>query len=218
MNGLRWSGALAALTVLLAAGPAHAGVPAPRLVHIGCFGVNQLCPERCGVEVVPPSGGCQHLQGVTPFDPIEVLVTLRTSFDLPVTNCSTSVVLVPNAGTNNFCSCCPTRSAGFTDANGVLQATFSGIGGYGTLDAWVTAHCAGNIAVAQRIITYTSPDLGGSCDAANSTGVVDLARWAEALTTYLLRSDYDCSTTITVIDLGLWATGLGEGCADAVCP
>ena len=72
----------------------------------------------------------------------------------------------------------------------------------------VTIHCFGDIAVGTEHVRFTSPDMNGSCDPfpASSTTIIDLGIWATGLFTPWEYSDYDCSGGLnTVVDLGVWA-------------
>jgi hypothetical protein len=144
-----------------------------------------------------------------------VNVTLRTVFDTPVPNCSTSVTLEPNSATLALCACGPMWQAAKSDASGALQLVFERIGGRGSLDVCVTALCQGRQPMARVPIHFTSPDLDGSCDShpASAVGVIDLGVWASGLPPgYAEPSDYDCSGAVDVLDLAVWAGGLGLGC------
>jgi hypothetical protein len=146
-------------------------------------------------------------------------LVLRNSFNLPVVSCAVSIELVPNDDTVEFCSCCPAIAEGITDTNGFFQATFSSIGGYGSLDVVTHSHCIGNVLISVDTIEFTSQDLNASCEAAGSTNLFDLARFGAALApSYETYGDYDCSATVNVLDLGFFANGLGVGCGQAACP
>lgn len=149
------------------------------------------------------------------LDDMTVTVTLLTAAGIPVPAWPTTCTLVVNAGTLRFCSCCPNPQAGLTDAAGEIVFTWSKIGGRGTLDAFVAAAPIAFVLP----LTFTSPDLSGSCEAAplSSTTVLDLGIWAGGLAGAALGSDYNCSGTITIVDLGVFAGGLGWGCGPP-CP
>ncbi|NNE42570.1 MAG: Ig-like domain-containing protein, partial [Gemmatimonadetes bacterium] len=195
------------LTGVILAASAQAGVPSPRVIGLRCFPSQQLCPDRCTLVVLPSSAPCQYQFGVSALDPITVLVTLRDAFNNPIADCSTKVTLAPNAGTQNFCSCCPVSQTVLTDAAGGVAVTFDGIGGYGTLGVTVTGFLLGTWPLFNSPITYTSSDYNGSCEGAASTTVADLGKWAVGLGVYQTESDFDCSGTVNIIDLGRWAQG-----------
>jgi hypothetical protein len=143
-------------------------------------------------------------------------VTLRDVFDVPVPNCTTSVTL-NNTGIA-LCSCCPNPQIVATDANGVAVFEFKKLGGRGSGDACITAHCQGDIAIGCKPFDFTSTDLDGDC---LDTDVIDLGLWAGCLppAPYCRESDYNCDGTVDVIDLGLFAGGLAVTCADgSACP
>jgi hypothetical protein len=150
------------------------------------------------------------------LDRMTVCVTLRDAFDTPIPNCTTSVTLTPNAGTIAFDTCCPNPRGGFTDPNGTIQFVFFQIGGRGSLDVAATMHCAGSIEVARETIDFTSPDL----DASDEHVAIDLGIWAGCLPPvhYCPWSDYNCDGSVDVLDLGLWAGGIGLECGQTVCP
>ena len=197
---MRKSLVLATLVVLCSSLTSFAGVPDP---------------SRSGVEATGQGVGCQYrFRADGGLDGLDVLITLRDAFDDVVGNCSTSVTLTPNAGTLAYCNCCPSTVGGVTAVDGTLSiGTWRCIGGRGTLDICVTAHCQGNIAIGCTEINFTAPDLDGDC---LDTDVIDLGIWAGGISPYKQESDYNCDGTVSVIDLGIWAGGLGLSCTD--CP
>ena len=156
---------------------------------------------------------CQYrFRADATLDMMTVTVTLLTAAGLPVPAWPTTCTLAPNAGTLAFCSCCPNPQVGVTDGAGGIVFTWNKVGGRGTLDVFVAAAPIAFVLP----ITFTSPDLTGSCEfaPASSTGILDLALFASCLppAPYCIGSDYNCSGTINVVDLGIWAGGLGDGC------
>jgi hypothetical protein len=188
------------LLTAIAAGTALAGVPVPPL---------------CGCEVAGQAVTCQYrFVADGSMDTLEVHVTLRDVGGDPVPSCETSVTLVPAPGTQYFCSCCPNPQILFTNAGGVALFEFARLGGFGDLDVNVTAHVpTGDIPICSHTITFTSPDLNGSCDPFRSTTVVDLGLWAQCLPpAFCIQAAYVCGMPVGVVDLGVWASGLGKGC------
>lgn len=153
------------------------------------------------------------------LDVMTVTVTLLTAGGLPVIGWPVTCALVPNAGTAAFCTCCMNPQAGVTGPGGIIVFMWRKIGGRGTLDVVVSAAPA-PVAFALPI-TFTSPDLNGSCQLApvTATNVQDLGIWAACIPPgpYCLASDYNCNGTINILDLGFWAGGLGLGCGPP-CP
>jgi hypothetical protein len=171
-------------------------------------------PSRSGVAVTGGLACQKRFRADGGLDQMNVLVTLRDAFDTAVGSCSTSVTLKTKVGTLAYCNCCPSKKGGITAPDGTLSiGPWRCIGGRGLLDVCVTAHCQGNIAIGCTQITFTSPDLDADC---LDTDVIDLGIWAGGLGTYKVASDYNCDNTVNVIDLGIWAGGLGKSCAN--CP
>lgn len=201
---MRKSLVLATLLVLCTSLSAFAGVPDP---------------SRSGVELKGQQVSCQYrFRADGGLDCLSVCITLRDAFDDVVGNCSTSVTLTSNAGTVAFCNCCPNSEGGITAPDGTITlGPWCCIGGRGTLDVCVTAHCQGNIAIGCTEINFTAPDLNGDCLATN---VIDLGIWAGGISPYKIESDYNCDGTVSVIDLGIWAGGLSVvGCGSCpTCP
>lgn len=154
------------------------------------------------------------------LDDLTVTVTVVDFFGAVVPGCAVTVTLVPmGPATPAFCVCAPCNPQVAVTApiTGVAVVTFSKIGGRGLLGISVEA-CG--VVLGGAAISFTSPDLNGSCEALplSATGIVDLGIWASALAVYNLYSDYNCSDLpITIADLGVWAGGLGLGC-DGLCP
>jgi len=199
---MRKSLVLAILVVLCSSLTAFAGVPDP---------------SRSGVEVKGNGVPCQfRFRADGGLDCLSVCITLRDAFDDIVPNCSTSVTLVNSGGALAFCNCCPNSQGGTTAVDGTLVlGPWCCIGGRGSLDVCVTAHCQGNIAIGCTAVDFTAPDLDGDC---LDTDVIDLGIWAGGISPYAQASDYNCDGTVSVIDLGIWAGGLGLSCANCTCP
>ncbi len=203
---MRKSLVLATLLVLCCSMTALAGIPDP---------------TRTGCELKGQSGGCVGIQyKFRPdggLDCLSVCLTLRDAFDEPVSE-NVSVTLTPNAGTVQFCTCCPaqTRMEGVSAVDGtIVLAPFCCIAGFGTLDVCITAEDS-NVPLGCKEITFTSTDLNAGIPACGVTDVIDLGLWAGAILPYDLRGDYNCDGTVDVVDLGLWAGGLEFDCSD--CP
>jgi hypothetical protein len=203
---MRKSLVIGSLLVLAFSAVAMAGIPAP---------------DRSGFALSGKGFGSCHFVFIADGtgDMMTMNITLRDAFDTPVASCSTSATIVFNddAGdaVDSICLCGETLvKVGVTDANGIVALSWDRFGGYGNIDVNVTAHCTGDIAIGTENRDFTTPDLDGSCEAVNSTGVVDLGVWAGGLGSNFPPSDYDCSGGInTVVDLGVWAGGLGKGCS-----
>jgi hypothetical protein len=175
-------------------------------------------PTRSGCELKGQNVPCQyrfrHDGGI---DRMTLCVTLRDIFDVPVAAESTTATLV-DTDNGSLCTCCPNPQSGFTDAGGVVIFEFKKLGGRGSGEVRVTSRTTGNIAICQAPFDFTSTDLDGDC---LDTDVVDLGLFANCLPPgpYCRTSDYNCDATVDVIDLGLWAGGLGLDCSSgAPCP
>lgn len=177
-----------------------ASTPDPGRSRIGW----SSAPHACGYVFRSAPGG----------DRLTVYVTVRDAFDIAVQNCRTSVTVQPNAGTQAFCSCCPTRFEEFTDTSGAMAAVFGrAIGGRGSLDVTVTSHCIGDIGIATFPIEFTSSDLTATC---TTPGIFSLGAWAAGLPPgYQVSSDYTCDGIVNVFDLAVWSSDLGVACS---CP
>jgi hypothetical protein len=99
----------------------------------------------------------------------------------------------------------------------VLRFEFDRIGGRGSLDLRITVHVVEIYELFRVPVSFTSPDLTGSC---SPPGVVALGVWASGLppAPYRRESDYTCDLAIDVLDLGVWAGGLGIECGESACP
>jgi hypothetical protein len=151
------------------------------------------------------------------LDSLTLRLTLLDFFGNPVPNCSTTATLV-NTGSGTLCTCCGNRESAITDAMGLATFLFRKIGGRGSGEVRVTAHCPPSIAICHTSFDFTSTDLDGDCI---DTDVIDLGLWASGLppNPYRKASDYDCNGTVNIVDLGLFAGGIGVDCADgAPCP
>jgi hypothetical protein len=214
---MRKSLVLATLLVLCCSLSAFAGVPDP---------------ARSGCELKGQGSSCQFRFNATGgLDCMTVCVTLRDAFDTPVGACSTSagISLVgakPGGGACAYaaeagaalCSCDGLVRGGVTNGAGVIQFVWKCLGGRGIAQVCITAHCVGTIEIGCKEFHFSSPDLDASCQATNSTGIIDLGIWAGCLTPAppCESSDYDCSCGVGIIDLGVFASGLQQGCN--ACP
>jgi hypothetical protein len=194
---------IAAAGLLLTAATATAGLPDPSRTVVGFKGQGNACHYRFRTD-----GG---------LDRLTLCVSLRDAFDVPIHNCSTSATLVPTGGTIAFGTCCANPKGGISDADGVLEFEFFQLGGRGTLDVRVSVHCLGAIEVWSESIDFTTPDLDAS---GGQNVVIDLGIWAGcyAPASYCEWSDYNCDGTVDVIDLALWAGGIGLACGQTTCP
>ena len=177
-------------------------------------------PETSSVVVTGQGSDCQfRFRQDGGLDEMTVSVVVRDAFTNLLNHTPTTITLVPNTGTLALCSCDLLSRTGFTDMNGEFAATFSHIGGRGSLDVSVSVSSCGNYELGRIPIQFTSPDLNASCEPApaSAVNVVDLGIWASGLPpNYLQSSDFDCSAAVNVIDLGIWAGGLGQGCGTAL--
>lgn len=207
------------LAVLLFASPALAGLRAPA----GCFPNQSPCGPRSTflVHGMSPQAPCQfRFRADGGLDRLTLTVTLRDGFDLPSPDCSTTVTLEAGPNTAALCGCCDLAEGAVSGPDGEMQFVFAGLGGHGELWLTLTTHCSGNINWFTTEVPFSSPDLNGSCEPDASTDVIDLGMWAACLPPgpYCARSDLSCDGTVNVIDLGIFASGLHQGCDDAVCP
>jgi hypothetical protein len=215
---MRKSLVLATLSVMFIVSGAFAGVPDP---------------ARSGCELKGQGASCQfRFRADGGLDCLTVCITLRDAFDTPVPNCSTNagIGLVGPKPANGcwaaepgaaICACDSfgLNQGAFSDSTGVVQFVWKCIGGRGIAELCVTAHCVGVIEMCCHTFHFTSPDLDASCDAAGSaTNVIDLGIWAACLppSPPCESADYNCDCVVNVLDLGVFAGGLGVSCAD--CP
>lgn len=211
--------AIVALFLPFLAVPSFAGVPPFAAVSACSGGVGLPEPHRSTVGLSSPAAACQYLFRADGAFPLTLNVTVRDAFDTPVPNLEVDATVSPGAGAV-FCACEPVVQTHFTDAAGVVPFVFSRFGGRGTLDLGVTATVIcdgvpqGQLWIWSGNVDFTSPDLDGSCEAAGSTTIFDLGRWASGLPPgYDRASDYTCDGVVNVFDLGEWAGGLGRGCS-----
>src|SRR5262245_11857395 len=115
------------VAVVLWSGIVSAGVPDPTTSSVAVTGQGAASQFR-----FRPDGG---------LDQLTVSVTVRGPFGEPESSCSTSVTLKPNPATLALCACDPMRQGERTDTSGTLQLVFDRIGGRGSLEVGVTAHC-----------------------------------------------------------------------------
>jgi hypothetical protein len=188
------------LLALLVVSGARAGVPVP---------------PNCVTLLSGQGTPCQYrFRADAGMDTLVVWVLLRDAAGFPVTGCETRVTLTPNAGTAYFCSCCPNPQIVDTDALGEAEFFFARLGGHGELDVNVTAYSGATAyPISSNPIVFTSPDLDGSCDPLSSSTVQDLGLFAQCLPpSYCQYAAYGCGAVVNVVDLGVWAGGLGKGC------
>jgi len=179
-------------------------------------GIPCIIPERWGIEVTGQGAPCQYrFRGDGSLDQLIVYITARDCFDVPVPVCSTSATITPTSGTLALCTCAPNPQWVLTGVDGTGTFVFDHIGGRGTADLCITAHCVGDIAIFCEEFDFTSPDLDASCEtAAPATNILDLGVWAGCLppNPYCQAADFDCDGTVNVVDVGFWAGGLGVPC------
>ena len=230
---------LASLLVCVSAGSVLAGVPSPSFqLLVGDVAATQghaspfvfasnddgPSPDRCGCELVGEGFACQfRFRADGGLDCLTVLITLRDAFDTPVGTCSTSATITsvsanPADGcwqsglAHPLCSCDGLSRGGVTDDSGVVSFTFCRLGGHGVAEVRVTSYCVGTTEICRPQFSFSSPDLDGECD---GTTVLDLAIWAGCLGAgnQCRRSDYDCDCLVNIIDMGVFAGGLGVFCS-----
>jgi hypothetical protein len=220
---MRKSLVFAMVAVLVCSSLTLAGVPDPS--RSGCGNNGPVTSPPCNTL---GTGGLYRFSAQGAGDKFTCKVTLRDAFDTPVATCSTSATLSsPSVGTKEFpaapfkayCACATqapgNKVKGVTNASGIVNLVISKLGGHGTLDVKITAHCVGNISICTKTIEYSSPDILGSCELhpTSSTTIGDIGGWAVGLGTYTRFSDYICGGGITISDLGfLGANGLQKGC------
>ncbi|MGH2571534.1 MAG: hypothetical protein ACRDGR_09925, partial [bacterium] len=157
----------AAALVLLSSSSLLAGIP--------CFP-----HDRWGFGLSGNGAPCQHrFRADGSLDVLLVAITARDCFDIPTPQCSTSATITQTSGTLALCTCAPNPQWLVTDALGTGTFEFGHIGGRGTAEVCVTAHCLGNIAIFCEEFDFTSSDLDASCTPTGSaTNVIDLGIWA----------------------------------------
>jgi hypothetical protein len=115
-----------------------------------------------------------------------------------------------------LCSCESLSRTEVSDANGVLDFTWCRLGGRGRAEVAVSLLCFAAIEICRLPFSFTSPDLSGTCGPGpdSDTNVIDLGIWAGCLGAAppCRASDYDCSCTVGVLDLAIFASGLGTNC------
>jgi hypothetical protein len=194
---MRKSLVLATFVVLACSAVAFAGVPDP---------------SRCSAATA--GSGCSYglfdFQSDGSRDKLTLRVTLRDAFDAPVAGCTTSC----NLGnfSNTGAQCGGNRKTAISSGGGALQFIYNCIGGRGTCDLLVTAHCAGGAGLNPVALQFTSTDLNNN----NITNIVDLGIWVGYLGAQDQLGDYNCSNVVNIVDLGLWVGGANETCA--LCP
>lgn len=142
-----------------------------------------------------------------------VKVTMRDCFHQPRIGFAVKGTLAPATGASVVRSCEP-DPAGLTDSSGAVELVFRAIGGQGTAHVVLTLGFPGPIPHAPASLTFdfTSPDQDGSGDPHAPVTVVDLGMWAAGLGAYRRASDFDCNGTVNINDLGIWAGGLTKSC------
>jgi hypothetical protein len=229
---MRKSLVFAMVAVLVCSSMALAGVPDPS--RSGCA---NNPPTNAAACIAPPWGtslyrfSAQNTGAPGQGDLLTCKITLRDAFDTPVASCSTSVTLSsstvgtkehPSLPFKSFCAC-PSevvsgKVKGATNTSGIVNLVIRKIGGHGTLNMAITAHCVGNIAICTKSVEFTSPDILGSCEVhpTASTTIGDIGAWAQSLplTQPVNRfGDYTCNSGVGVGDLGfIGANGLTKGC------
>ena len=202
---MRKSLVLATILVLVCSAAAFAVVPDP---------------TRSVWGILPPAL-CQFRFNATgTLDTMTLLVTLRDAFDVPVAGCTTTAEV---GAPSIVAADCEGVHTGVSNAGGVVSFYFKCVGGRGDAKLLVTARCVGDAAICDPSFTFTSPDMNASMEVVgSSTKIDDLGHWAAGLfyPPYVQESDFDCDGpgggAADVVDLGLWASGLGTNCS--MCP
>jgi hypothetical protein len=168
-------------------------------------------PPMTFVGLSAPAVACQYRFNSTgALDVLTVTVAVDDEFGVPVAFTPITVELVPNAATVAFCTCDVNPAMFFTGPLGGGAAAFDQVAGQGGLDIVVTAVAfAPPIVLAVIPITFTSPDLSGTCALAPapSVTIADLGMWAVGLPPgFALASDYTCDGVVGIVDLAFWAT------------
>jgi hypothetical protein len=227
---MRKSLVFAMVAVLVCSSLTLAGVPDPSRSDCGMNNPsnNVACHPPFGSGIGMYRFTAQNTGGAGQGDLLTCKVTLRDAFDTPVASCSTSASLssstigqkeFPAAPPKSYCACSTqapgNKIKGMTNASGIVNLVISKLGGHGTLDIAITAHCVGNIAICTKSVEYSSPDMLGTCELhpTASTTIGDIGAWAVGLGTYTRFSDYTCGGGVSVGDLGfIGANGLNKGC------
>ena len=186
--------------------PAQAGTPDPSMSSVVISGMQVPCQFR-----FRPDGSLDHML---------VTVTVNDGSGMPVSGCSVVISVAGASATPpaTFCSCCSAQTV-VTDLFGVAMATFSKIGGAGTLEVNALAQCGGNVQLLPAYAPFTSTDPNASCDATSSQTVEDDALVSLARPTNDIWIDYNCDgTALNVTDLAIYVGGTLKGCAMNPCP
>ena len=201
-----------AILLGLTSSPAVAAVPAPATLADPC---DVTLRSSRSFEAGPVA--CHYrFRADGGLDVLRLHVTVRDCFDTPVSNCPVTAAVAPApTGTLALCACEPLAKSGTTSPSGVVYFEWRKIGGRGRAEVRLTAF-GGELfgTIPSATFEFTSPDLNGSCQAGSSTTIADLGVFAGGLppSPYRVESDFDCNGIVNVIDLGLWAGGLGIGC------
>lgn len=196
---------LGVCAVLLAASiPASAGPPDPSMCIVTVSGQQVACQFR-----FQPSGA---------LDNMLVTVEVRDSDGVACTSCDVEVGLAGAGGVpGNFCTCCPPQN-GTTDETGVVEFTFDKIGGAGLLDVNAIVHSGGDVPLDPVTVTFTSSDLDGTCESLKPVQLADEGLFGLGRNPYGMWADYNCSGTVNVVDLGVFAGEVSKGCSFSACP
>lgn len=195
---------VASVATLVTPFTASAGPPDPSMCIVTTSGNNAPCQWR-----FQPSGS---------LDQMLVHVEVYDSDGLPCEGLDVEVSLSGAGGTpGNFCTCCPAQVE-TTDENGVVELTFRKIGGGGLLDVNAEVLVGPGVPLAPVTILFTSSDLNGTCEQNFPVQVEDDGIFALGRNPYGIWSDLNCDGQVNVVDAGVHAGEIGDGCAVSPCP
>jgi len=191
---------------------------------------------RSSWRLSEPTVGCHYrFRADGGLDVLTLYVTLRTELDVPAPDCESSVTVSlvgppPSGGDcghaasvgSALCSCCPLSRSAVSAVDGTFAVTFARLGGRGTAQVCVTALCLGtNEEICCEEFAFTSPDLDGTCQTfGSSTSIIDFGIWAGCYSPNppCNAADYNCDCQVGVLDVAIYAGGLGLNCGGASCP
>lgn len=170
------------------------------------------------ITIVPMPRPCQYVFNPDgSADRIEASIVLRDGAGNPIDGALVAMELIDETGTINECLNSPS-AIGMTNAAGEVQISLGEICGCGSFRVQFASVCPGDVTTLRAAgirgpFDGTSPDLNGSCSSEPvPVNVIDLGLFGGCLSSYSQCCDYNCSGDINVVDLGVWAGGLGTGC------
>jgi len=191
--------ALLALAFLLVASSAHAQVPDP---NASTFGFGQ-----------PPCGPGMWYVFTPAQGTLTVTGTLRDIGGNPVAGHPVTVNILPTSGTLSPCGFGTHSKTVTTNTDGDFSITFGwrDMAGYGGFDIDVVVQGSSfRLFPGNR---STSPDL----DASGWVDIVDMGILASGMPPFpgappAWFIDYNCDGAFSILDIGIWASGLGIIC------